>query len=229
MIKDKDGNIDFGSVTVPESWEDVTLKQFQEIERYYADKESGFDARDVLHILTTLTIDEVNMLPIQFSEKIMEKLLFLQEKPSEEKPSNSIEIDGEKYTINYMEKLKLGEYVAVDSLLKEDRFNYAAFLAILCRKSGEVYDSEFEAEKFEDRLKMFEGISIVKVLPIVNFFLSLYMVSQMPTQLSLEVEEFLNLTQQSIDSSPKIGAFRKRYLKWRMNRLRKSLNSSKNT
>lgn len=224
-----ENTIDLGEWIVPTSWDEVTLKQFQEIERYYADKESGFDARDVIHILCNKTIDEVNMLPIQFSEKIMEKLLFLQEKPSEEKPSNSIEIDGEKYTINYMEKLKLGEYVAVDSLLKEDRFNYAAFLAILCRKSGEVYDSEFEAEKFEDRLKMFEGISIVKVLPIVNFFLSLYMVSQMPTQLYSEVEEVVNHIAQSIDSSPKIGAFRKRYLKWRMNRLRKLLNSSKNT
>ena len=224
-----DNIIDLGEWTVPTDWSQVTLKQFSEIERYYADKESGFDARDVIHILCNKTIDEVNMLPIQFSEKIMEKLLFLQEKPTEEKPSNSIEIDGEKYSINYMEKLKLGEYVAVDSLLKEDRFDYASFLAILCRKSGEVYDSRFEAEVFEERRKMFEGISIVKVLPVVNFFLSLYMVSQMHIQLSLEVEEVVNHIQQSIDSSPKIGAFRKRYLKWRVNRLRKSLNSSKNT
>ena len=224
-----ENNIDFGEWIVPTSWDEVTLKQFQEIERYYADKESGFDARDVIHILCNKTIDEVNMLPIQFSEKIMEKLLFLQEKPTEEKPSNSIVIDGEKYSINYMEKLKLGEYVSVDSLLKEDRFNYAAFLAILCRKDGEVYDSKFEAEMLDDRIKMFEGISIVKVLPIVNFFLNLYIVSQIPTQLSLEVEEVLNHIAQSIDSSHKIGAFRKRYLKWRMNRLRKSLNSSKNT
>lgn len=224
-----DNIIDLGEWTVPTDWSQVTLKQFSEIERYYADKESGFDARDVIHILCNKTIDEVNMLPIQFSEKIMEKLLFLQEKPTEEKPSNSIVIDGVKYSINYMEKLKLGEYVAVDSLLKEDRFNYASFLAILCRKDGEPYDSKFEAEVFEERRKMFEGISIVKVLPIVNFFLGLYIVSQMPTQLSLEVEEALNHIAQSIDSSPKIGAFRKRYLKWRVNRLRKLLNSSKNT
>lgn len=224
-----ENNIDLGEWIVPTSWDEITLKQFQEIERYYADKESGFDARDVIHILCNKTIDDVNMLPIQFSEKIMEKLLFLQEKPTEEKPSNSIVIDGEKYSINYMEKLKLGEYVSVDSLLKEDRFNYAAFLAILCRKDGEVYDSKFEAEKFEERLKMFEGISIVKVLPIVNFFLNLYIVSQMPTQLSLEVEEALSHMQQSIDSSPKIGVFKKHYLNWRMRKLRKLLQSSKNT
>ena len=36
---DNENVIDFGSWTVPSKWEDVTLKMFQEIEKYYSDKD----------------------------------------------------------------------------------------------------------------------------------------------------------------------------------------------
>ena len=49
---DNENVIDFGSWTVPTSWEEITLKQFQEIEKYYSNKDKDFDIRDVLHIFT---------------------------------------------------------------------------------------------------------------------------------------------------------------------------------
>ena len=52
--------IDYGKISIPTSWDEITLKQFSDIERYYADKEKQFDAREVLHIFTNKTIDEIN-------------------------------------------------------------------------------------------------------------------------------------------------------------------------
>ena len=73
--------IDYGSWTVPTSWDDITLKMFEDIERYYSDKDKNFDAREVLHIFTNKTVEEINELPIEITEILMNKLLFLQEKP----------------------------------------------------------------------------------------------------------------------------------------------------
>ena len=77
---DKNENIiDLGQWTVPTDWSQITLKQYQDIERFYEDKEENFDVRKILHILTNHTEDEINMLPLEFLEKIMTSLSFLQE------------------------------------------------------------------------------------------------------------------------------------------------------
>lgn len=224
-----ENDIDYGSWTVPKSWNDVTLKQFQDIERYYSDKDRKFDIREVVHIFCNKSEDEINALPVEFLEKIMESLSFLQTKPEEKEPTNKIKIDGEEYVINVMEKMKTGEYVASDSVMKSDRYDYASILAILCRKNGEIYDSKFEAELYEKRKEMFENQPVINILPIMSFFLNLWFVLETHSQLYSKVADALNLIQQNIDSSDKIGAFRKYFLNWRVKRLRKSLKSSKNT
>lgn len=224
-----DNIVDLGSWIVPNSWDKVTLKMYQEIEKLFSETSESFDVRKCLHILTNHSEDEINMLPVEFMEDIMSNLSFLQEPIKEQEPSNKVEISGETYFINIMEKLKFGEYVSADSVLKNDSHNYAALMAILCRKDGEVYDSKYEAEVFDDRMKMWEEQPITKILPVVNFFLSLYVQSEIPSKLYTMAEEALNLTAQSINNSPKIGVSRRLYLKWQVTKLRKLLKSSKNT
>ena len=223
--------IDLGSCIVPTSWKDITLKTYEEIERYYdsVSGETQFNVLDVLDILIDKDRDFIMSLPQEFLMKILDKLSFLQTAPESKEPSNSIVIDGEKYSINFMEKLKLGEYVSADGVLKNDPHNYAAILAILCRKQGEVYDSKYEAEIFEDRVKMWEKQPVIDILPIVSFFLQLCVQSEILSRLYTTVEEAIDHTQQSIDSSDRIGVWRKLYLNWRVRNLKRSLKSSKNT
>ena len=225
---DNEGNISFGEWKVPTSWDEITLGQFQEIEKYYSDKDRKFDVRDVIHILCNKTIDEVNALPIAFTESIMEKLMFLQEKPEEKEPSNKITIDGEEYIINVMEKLKTGEYIAIDTALKGDRFDYASFFTIICRKDGEIYDSKYEAEVFDKRREMWLKQPVVKVLPMIAFFLNLYIVSQTPSLLFSELQEGINLIRKNIKTSRENGelsALSTRRLMRKLKKLEKSINS----
>lgn len=227
-MKTNEEYIDFGSWTTPKSWDDITLLQFQEIERLSEEQSGSTDIRDMLYILCNKTKDEVNELPIDFLDMILEKLSFMQEPIKEEKPINYIMIDGEKYTVHTEQQLKTGEYIASDTLLKSDKHNYAALLAILCRKEGELYDSHFENEVLQDRIKVFEGQPITKILPIISFFLQSYIASMIPTQLSSKVEEALDLTQQNIETLRKNGELSRlstRLLMRRLKKLRKSIKS----
>ena len=220
--------IDLGQWVVPTKWEDVTLKQFQEIERFYEDKDKDFDVREVLHIFTNHSIDEINALPLEFLEEIMSKMAFLQEKPEEKKPTNSVEINGERYTIHTENKLKVGEYVGADTAMKGDKHNYAAILAILCRKDGELYDSKFENEVLEDRIRMWEEVPVTEILPLIGFFLQLYITLQMPTLLSSKAMEAIDLTRKDIETLHQNGEISRRYMKSQMKKLRKlekSINS----
>ena len=226
-MNDENIIIDLGVWNLPKSWDDVTLAKFSNLQRIKGEGEAQI--YDLLQALCDKSRDEVMQLPIEFVEKMLNRMDFIYTTPEVAAPTNKIEIDGETYMVNYLEKLKAGEYISFDTVIKSDQYNYAAMLAILCRKPDEIYDSKFEAEKFEDREKMFGNQPITKILPIINFFLNLYMVSEMPSHLYSQVEEAINLTRQDIENSPNLGRSRKFFLKWRMKKLQKLLKSSRNT
>lgn len=221
--------IDYGKWIVPTSWNQITLKQYQEIEAFYENTENkSFDVREVIHILCNKTIDEVNALPLEFLDDIMEKMSFLQTKVTEEEPTNTLTINGEKYVVNIQNKLKVGEYVAVDSIIKDDKHNYAAMLAILCRKEGELYDSKFENEILEDRIHLWEQQPITDVLRVISFFLQCYMISVTPILLSSKIKEAIDHTRKGIETSHKNGEISRRSMKSAMKKLRKLEKSIKN-
>lgn len=219
--------IDLGEWKVPTSWDDIDLKTFEEIEQYYSDKDKRFDVREVIHILCHKTIDEVNELPSDFLETIMTHLAFIKTK-MDYTPSPSITIDGEEYTINIQQKLKVGEYVSVDTITRANPYDYSSVLAVLCRKEGEIYDSKFEAEKFYERKEMFANTSVVKVMPLIGFFLNCYELQKSFSLLYSIIEEQLNRIQKNLDDSHSVGMFKKHSLRRQMKTLRKLLESSKN-
>ena len=223
-----DNTIDLGVWNCPRSWKQLTLKQYQEIERYYADKtDEQVDVREIMHILFNKTQDEIDALPIDVFERLLRELKWLSDKPQFDEPRAYVYINDVRYTVNVVEKLKAGEYIAVDTAIKADRHNYAAILAILCRKEGEIYDSKFENEVLPSRIEMFEQIPVVDVMPIVSFFLQLWMTSAQLSQLSSMAKEAINLTQQSIESSSKNGVLQRLYMRWLKVKLKRLMRSIK--
>lgn len=221
---------DFGEWKVPSSWDDLTLGKFQELERLYDgdENERKFDVRDVLDLMTDRTKDEINELPIEFTDSLLRKMYWLHEQPQFGKPSNKITIDGVQYTVHNENEMKFGEYVALDTALKGDKHNYAAMLAILCRKDGEIFDAKFENEVLPSRIEFWKNVSVMKVMPIVSFFLELSSMSLQVSQLSLEIQEGINHILKHIETSKQNGVFSALYTKWQVRKLKKLQKSIKN-
>ena len=222
---------DFGEWKVPSSWDDLTLGKFQELERLYDgddEKERKFDVRDVLDLMTDRTKDEINELPIEFTDSLLRKMYWLHEQPDFGKPSNKVTIDGVQYTVHNENEMKFGEYVALDTAMKGDKHNYAAMLAILCRKDGEIFDAKFENEILPSRIEFWKNVSVMKVMPIVSFFLELSSMSLQVSQLSLEIQEGINHILKHIETSKRNGVFSALYTKWQVRKLKKLQKSIKN-
>ena len=222
---------DFGEWKVPSSWDDLTLGKFQELERLYdgdEDKERKFDVRDVLDLMTDRTKDEINELPIEFTDMLLRKMYWLHEQPDFGKPSNKVIIDGVQYTVHNENEMKFGEYVALDTAMKGDKHNYAAMLAILCRKEGELFDAKFENEILPSRIEFWKNVSVMKVMPIVSFFLELSSMSLQVSQLSSEIQEGINHILKHIETSKQNGVFSALYTKWQVRKLKKLQKSIKN-
>ena len=221
---------DFGEWKVPSSWDELTLGKFQELERFYDgdENERKFDVRDVLDLMTDRTKDEINELPIEFTDSLLRKMYWLHEQPDFGKPSNKITVDGVQYTVHNENEMKFGEYVALDTALKGDKHNYAAMLAILCRKDGEIFDAKFENEVLPSRIEFWKNVSVMKVMPIVSFFLELSSMSLQVTQLSSEIQEGINHILKHIETSKRNGVFSALYTKWQVRKLKKLQKSIKN-
>ena len=221
---------DFGEWKVPQSWDDLTLGKFQELEKLYDgdENERKFDVRDVLDLMTDRTKDEINELPIEFTDSLLRKMYWLHEQPDFGKPSNKVIIDGVQYTVHNENEMKFGEYVALDTALKGDKHNYAAMLAILCRKDGEIFDAKFENEILPSRIEFWKNVSVMKVMPIVSFFLELSSMSLQVSQLSSQIQEGINHILKHIETSKQNGVFSALYTKWQVRKLKKLQKSIKN-
>ena len=198
--------MDFGKITVPTKWDDITLKQFQELMKIYNQEDK--DILDILSLFTQKSKKELRQMPSEFIETMLVHLQFMNTK-LEVEPSSQIDIDGKIYRINYTEKLKFGEFVDVETLIKEDKYNWAGLLAMLCRLEGEVYDDDFIADKLDGRIKMYEELPINKALQLINFFLKLklrYITYSLRSSTLKEGKEEVESLVQSIRDSLKDGA-----------------------
>ena len=198
--------MDFGKITVPTKWDDITLKQFQELMKIYSQEDK--DILDILALFTQKSKKELRQMPSEFIETMLVHLQFMNTK-LEVEPSSQIDIDSKIYKINYTEKLKFGEFVDVETLIKEDKYNWAGILAMLCRLEGEVYDDDFIADKLDGRIKMYEELPINKALQLINFFLKLklrYITYSLRSSTLKEGKEEVESLVQSIRDSLKDGA-----------------------
>lgn len=212
-------NIDYGEIKVPTSWDEVTVKKYIELSRLY-DNENKPELIDMIPILIDRDRDYVMSLPTEFLSIILDKLTFLT-KDIDAEPTNEIKINDVTYIINYQEKLRVGEYLAADTLLKEDDKDIAKLLAILCRKKDEVYDTDFTTNVLNDRIKLFEEQPITKVIPLFFFMLTLYATLQSPITLSLNIRENISHIRQNIESLRKDGELGTLTFKYVMRKLRK--------
>lgn len=216
---------DFGDYNTPTKWEDITLKQLQDLEALY----DGEDVK-VTYLISVLCgkdNEEVEQLPIQFSEKIVEAMAFLQTPIPEQKPTNTITINGEVYKVNTDRELKTLEAISAQKMIDADKHNYAGVLAIVCRRDDEIYDSKFENEILPDRIALFESQPAVNVKPLIDFFLRIWLLRTMPTTISSSLGERLEELVRDTEILQRDGDISKRTmrsLRKQMKALQKSLN-----
>lgn len=192
--------IQLGKYKVAEKWEDVTLLQWQNYVRNASSKEdNSVDIISTLETFSDIPRSVINQMPTDLFESVIVRLKWITEQP-DQTPSQSVEISGETYTINVMEKLKVKEYLDLNTVIENDKFNYSMIFAILCRKQGEEYDEEFIADKLPDRLEMFEQMNCVDGMKLIAFFLTCWVELETRSRNSLVVQAIKEDAQKLVKS-----------------------------
>jgi hypothetical protein len=159
--------IEFNDVKmeIPESWEEIKLSTY---EKFYL--QSPATKQEQVMFVAGLCGIDANILmesPVQVFNTIAGVVDFVFD--SELPPSNVAKIDGVAYSVSFADKLTLGEWVDVESVIGgESEHKLSELLAILCRPIGEKYNPDLAGE----RVEMFKNLSCGKALPLIGFFLS---------------------------------------------------------
>lgn len=181
--------IELGNYNVAKSWNDVTLLQWQEYLRKLNEKGQELDILDTLEAFSDIPRDVIEQMPTTLFEKVFSHLKWLGEDVTPE-PNNSVEIDGQVYQINHMEKLKVKEYLDLNTVMENDKYNYVVIFAILCRKPDEEYSQAFVADVMQERIEMFEKLPAIEGMKLIAFFLTLYLESVRRSQNSFLVAQY---------------------------------------
>lgn len=149
---------DFGNITVPTKWDEVTLQMLSdylalskekedalELDKAQAEKDKtdmpnekdekyNLTDKDLLRIFTNFDMEKYDILPVELYNSIMSNFSFVLEDMPQWKPSNHLSYNGMEFVINTMEALKVKEYEDAEMILRNNIYDYPSLLAVLCRK-----------------------------------------------------------------------------------------------
>ena len=149
---------DFGSITVPTKWEEVTLQMLSDYLALSKEKEEALEKdkaqaerdktempnekdekynitdKDLLKCFTNFDMDKYDVLPVELYNSIMSNFSFVLEDMPQWKPSNHLSYNGIEFVVNDKESLKVLEWDDCESILRNNIYDYPSLLAVLCRK-----------------------------------------------------------------------------------------------
>lgn len=149
---------DFGSITVPTKWDEVTLQMLSDYLALSKEKEEALEKdkkqaerdktempnekdekynitdKDLLKCFTNFDMEKYDVLPVELYNSIMSNFSFVLEDMPQWKPSNKLYYSGIKFVVNDKESLKVKEYEDAEMILRNNIYDYPSLLAVLCRK-----------------------------------------------------------------------------------------------
>lgn len=161
---------------IPTSWNDVTLGEFIKLSSLnVSDYKTPIEYYiHVLRIFGNEDLDDIfEYIKASDVSEIVNQMSFMNNEPSQ-LDNKSIVINGERfYLIDNLNELTVGEYVSIESLIKQDGLDSVkaipTILSVILRPENEDFDSS----KCTERIKLFkESLSIEDVLGMSVFFSS---------------------------------------------------------
>ena len=149
---------DFGSITVPTKWDEVTLQMLSDYLALSKEKEDALEKdkkqaeidktempnekdekynitdKDLLKCFTDFDMEKYDVLPVELYNSIMSNFSFVLEDMPQWKPSNHLSHNGMEFVVNTMEAMKVKEYEDAEMILRNNIYDYPSLLAVLCRK-----------------------------------------------------------------------------------------------
>lgn len=169
-------------VKVPDSWDEVSIGQFQEIAEL--SKESKDHSLTIASILLDKDPEEIRKYDPRSSEKIVNHLSWIGSYPNEGEYKQSLFIDDVEYRlIENLNGFSGGEWWDMEEYLLDFNANIHLIFAMLYRPLNDVYNNvecKKRAELFQDKIMIgdvygslvFFSLVVIKSIPLIQDYLA---------------------------------------------------------
>lgn len=152
------------TINIPESWNEVTIRQFQEIIELDTDETNK--TIDIISILTNEDPETIRKTSIESMTNIIPLLAWTNEMPNDAFYKPILKIDDDEFgMISKLESLTTGEWIDIDNYLKEPLKNIHNIMSILYRPLITAFNdrdrlideynvdvAQRQAERFKDHI-----------------------------------------------------------------------------
>jgi len=216
-------------ITIPTSWEEITIAQFQEYNEYIKNSEEKRPLTRLIQMLSILTdTDEEILFKLNYEviDEIKNNMVFLEDEPNAIF-KNIIEIQGKKYGFQKdLHALTLGEWIDIEhyvtngDVIQNLHYIAAIFYRKLISEGDENFDYEIDSYnnvKLENQAKFFKyNMKIADMYGTVVFFY--HIVTELWDNItSCSTEMTQEQTMMKIISRVKDSEAKKKLMQWHEN------------
>jgi hypothetical protein len=143
------------TIKVPDSWNEVTVSQFQEINSIPLESKSR--ALEIISILINEDIEEIRKYDMQSLNRIVAALGWCDELPSDKDFDQVLTLDGTNYHMVKMSSFSVGEWIDLEQYFEDPINNLHNILGVFYRDNDLPYDtitSEKRAAIFKDKVNV---------------------------------------------------------------------------
>jgi len=156
--------------SLPESWDDVKLGQFQAVNKIEYDKEKPFDYYiNLINIFTGIPYETILQINKTQFIQMVNVLSFTVKVEVNGDYTKEFSIGTDTYKLKDFTKLTMGEFISLEMLINDGLWvNVHKMLVVLFKKN----DEDFNTDKIEEYSKVFQDeLSITTLIKVVTFFL----------------------------------------------------------
>ena len=153
------------TIKVPDSWNEVTISHFQEINSIPLESKSR--ALEIISILINEDIEEIRKYDMQSLNRIVAALGWCDELPSDKDFDQTLTINGITYEMVKMSSFSVGEWIDLEQYFEDPINNLHNILGVFYRDNDLPYDTA-TAEKRAALFK--EQVNVGQVYGTVVFF-----------------------------------------------------------
>ena len=155
------------------NWNDISIKQYNDIKNLYLDTELSDEDRLILQINILFNVDPLKLKTSEL-HKYVKEMKFLATKPPKMKLKKEYQLGNNTYTLKKdLRDVRVAQWIDWQNFLKDgggDTDNYANLLSIFFFPKGETeYGENYDIE--EVRQDINNHLSIAEAMSIASFFL----------------------------------------------------------
>lgn len=136
-------------ITIKNSWDSLSWKEYEQLEQILnTDIPADFKTVHVIALLSGLTVEEIERIPVNQFNKILPALEFLQTEPETHYHQFEYTINGRDYDFKgKLQEITTAQYIDYRAYINEDQKDIVKLMSVFLIPKGHEYNDGYDMEQ----------------------------------------------------------------------------------